>query len=197
MSNPWLARPAEPTAEPEPEPTVAPATGPTAPHGPQVSSPGPLPMRLEFHAVDVRLWVTGAHGGAGTTTLATLLEGHDGTCAWPGYPSPTLLVARTHMAGLTAAQAAARQWAGRGVPSVQTNLLGLVLVADAPGRLPRPLQELSRVVAGGVPRVWHLPWVEEWRVGQQPRTLPRPIHRLLQDVSALVTPTPAQEAPRA
>jgi len=197
MTNPWLTRPAE-TVEPvAEEPPAAPATGPTTPHGPLVTMPGPLRVQQVFHQEPVRLWLTGAHGGAGVTTLSGLLDGYDGERTWPGIPVPTLLVARTSLAGLTAAQAAARQWAGRGVPALQQDLLGLVLLADAPGRLPRPLQELAALITGGVPRVWRLPWMEEWRVGEQPRTQPRPVRHLLQDVSALVNPITAQEAPRA
>jgi hypothetical protein len=41
--------------------------------------------------------------------------------------------------------------------------------ADAPGGLPRALRDLKRVVGGGVPRVWSLPYVPAWRLGQEPR----------------------------
>jgi hypothetical protein len=84
-----------------------------------------------------------------------------------GEESAVVLVARTHAAGLAAAQAAARQWAAGEVPE-RIELLGLVAVADAPGRLPRSLRELLDLVAGGVPRMWRLPWVEALRCGTPP-----------------------------
>ncbi|MSS00389.1 hypothetical protein FYJ28_16420 [Arthrobacter sp. BL-252-APC-1A] len=94
-------------------------------------------------------------------------------------------MARTSMAGLRSAQAAATQWAaGR---AGDANVLGLVLVADAPGKLPRPLRDVARLVSGGVPRTWSIPWIEAWRVGDIPSTsvLPRDLRRLLDDLNRL------------
>lgn len=82
-----------------------------------------------------------------------------------------------------AAQHAATEWAsgslGEGV-----HLEGLVLVPDAPGRLPKELRHLAQVVGGGVPRVWMLPWVESWRYGPHhpDNHLPKPFHSLLADL---------------
>jgi hypothetical protein len=96
-----------------------------------------------------------------------------------------VLVARSDVRGLTAAQRAATQWASGSVLGV--DLLGLVISADAPGRLPRPLRDLSALVAGGVPRVWHLPWIEPWRTdAPTTETLPASARRLLDDVRALL-----------
>jgi hypothetical protein len=74
-----------------------------------------------------------------------------------------IVVARTSHAGLRSAQLALTEWASRTVP---VNLLGLVTVADAPGRLPKPLRDFSQIVGGGAPHAWHIPWVEPWRLGQ-------------------------------
>jgi hypothetical protein len=74
-----------------------------------------------------------------------------------------IVVARTSHAGLRAAQLALTEWASRTVP---VNLLGLVTVADAPGRLPKSLRDFSQIVAGGAPHAWHIPWNESWRLGQ-------------------------------
>jgi hypothetical protein len=74
-----------------------------------------------------------------------------------------VLVARTHASGLRAAQAAARQWASGALPTVR--LLGLIAVADAPGKRPRALRELLELISGGVPQTWELPWVEALRLG--------------------------------
>jgi hypothetical protein len=68
-------------------------------------------------------------------------------------------------------------------------LLGLVAVADAPGRLPRPLRDLLRLVSGGVPRMWEMPWVESWRLGDPPTpsTLPPAYAQLAADLRHIVT----------
>lgn len=57
-----------------------------------------------------------------------------------------MLVARTNARGLRAAQLAATEWASGDVP---VHLEGLVLLADAPGRLPKALKQFVRLVAGG------------------------------------------------
>lgn len=123
-------------------------------------------------------WFVSCHGGAGASTLvAAVGAGRDAGRQWP-VPEPpgiarVVLVARTHARGLRAAQASARQWATGAVPGVQ--LLGLVAVADAPGRLPRPLRELLELIEGGLPRVWRLPWVEALRLGDPPAEAGLPI----------------------
>ncbi|MCP9953569.1 hypothetical protein LUX39_38980 [Actinomadura madurae] len=101
--------------------------------------------------------------------------------------SRVLLVARTHASGLCAAQAAARQWAAGVLPNVR--LLGLVVTADAPGKRPKPLNELLRLISGGVPRVWELPWVEALRLGAPPKQvkLPSGYARLAQDLNRIIS----------
>ncbi|WP_331712782.1 DUF6668 family protein [Arthrobacter sp. U41] len=86
------------------------------------------------------LWITGAHGGSGESRIADLIVGArvTGQC-WPvlqdGSKPRVLLVCRADMRGLTAAQNALTQWASGAAPAV--DLLGLAILADAPGRLPR------------------------------------------------------------
>lgn len=118
-----------------------------------------------------RLFVVGAHGGSGESVLASLLEHGQATDhRWPktlsGDTRHAVLVARTSASGLLAAQSALRQWAS-GV-AVGVVLHGLVLNADAPGRLPKELADLAKVVSGGAPRTWNIPWVEAWRRGAPP-----------------------------
>jgi hypothetical protein len=97
--------------------------------------------------------------------------------AWPvplsrGTYHRVTVVARANYSGLIAAQRAAIEWAARTLgPDVQ--LSGLVLVADAPGRRPKELARLEQLVAGGYPKVWRMPWVEEWRFAPA-NTLPMP-----------------------
>lgn len=163
-----------------PEPAQAPAA-PDAPAGPvrpqkgvrrasatgvpRVSVVGPAPA----------VWVMGAHGGAGESTLAALLHGAAGTGhAWPIRPDDSqddggedlvLLVCRSNAAGLRSAQLAAIEYGSGSLPGA---LAGLVVMADAPGRPPKALADRIRLVAGAVPHLWQLPWVEAWRIAETP-----------------------------
>lgn len=192
-TNPWVSRPPAAAAAvrpPENDPVLPAAAGPTAP---QRGVPAPdrvdqLPIR--DRQTNAELWWLGVHGGAGESTLAALVS--DWSSADHAWPRPSgdeaarvVLIARSSMRGLRAAQAAATQWASGLVPFVE--VLGLVVVADAPGRLPRPLRDYAQVVAGGVPRIWRVPWIESWRLGAPPnlRTAPREVRRLTDDLHAL------------
>ena len=66
-------------------------------------------------------------------------------------------------------------------------LLGLVLIADAPGRLPHGLRRLAALIAGGVPAVWSVPWIEAWRLGEPPapHNAPKVVRELLEDLRAM------------
>lgn len=183
----------------------------TGVRGPQSPQPGIAPVpkgdRLPRRASTspATLWWLGVHGGAGETTLSALVTGSRAADhAWPvpalqGSPaSPVgelagesvaqrvVLVARSHARGLLAAQRAAMDWASGGVPGIE--LVGLVVVADAPGRPPKALRDLADLVAGGVPRAWWVPWVEAWRLGQAPAQgrLPRRVRALASDLARLV-----------
>jgi hypothetical protein len=135
----------------------------------------------------VALWWVGVHGGAGESTLEEIFggsraAGHRWPVAPPGTPPvAVVLVARTDARGLRAAQGAMRDLQTLGL---KLRLLGLVLMADAPTRSPRALRDLARVVSGGVPRVWSMPWVESWRAGEVPSRAnsPRQAERLLADL---------------
>lgn len=198
-TNPWVQRPQRAARAEESELAhalagVAPAAAPDlAPQSGSVTPPQAgdrLPRRaIDPSAGPVSMWFMG-HGGAGESTLEELLEGSSAAGhAWPiandeaqGRPRVTL-VARTNARGLQAAQHAAREWASGTVP---VDLVGLVLIADAPGRLPKPLRDLAQLVAGGVPRTWRLPWVEPWRLGApvSATTAPKTVTRLLDDLHA-------------
>ncbi|WP_446047471.1 DUF6668 family protein [Streptomyces olivaceus] len=132
-------------------------------------------------------WWMGVHGGAGVTTLRLAVPGGgDAGRAWPASArsQPVVLVARSSAYGIECAQNAARQWASGMVTGV--DLLGLVVVADAPGRRPRILQNLVRLVAGAVPRLWEIPWVEPWRLGEPPMShLPKECAPLARDLARL------------
>ncbi|MEV4440922.1 DUF6668 family protein [Streptomyces sp. NPDC049577] len=151
----------------------------TGPHRPQpttVPQPfGGLPAFSIPAGVAPAFWWVSCHGGSGVTTLAHAIGagGAEAGTYWPAPQPPALarvvLVARTHHYGLTRAQLAGRQWASAQVPE-GVEVLGLVQVADAPGKPPRPLRELARLVAGGFPRLWEIPWIEDLRLGAPPPT---------------------------
>lgn len=183
--SPWVSQPAAPLEAPpeapeRPRERVTPQPGIVAP------SEGGLPTRA--HVGRAALWVLGVHGGAAESAIAQL----DPTWAaaehaWPSPPPPqpprVVLTCRSSAGGLLAAQSAARQWAASATP--QLDLLGLVIVADAPGRLPKPLRDLAALVAGGVPRTWTLPWIEAWRLGEQPPPdQVRALRRLVTDLTS-------------
>ncbi len=197
--NPWLAASAvtEPEAD-EPAPLPTDSEGPTGPTTPQEGVVAPDRVdRLPSSPLDAmhELVVVGAHGGAGESTLAALdPEWGAGGHAWPEptgptatVPVPVLVVCRTHAYGLNAARLAAQQWASGAVPSV--NLLGLVAIDDAPGRLPKPLRDLLKVAAGGYPRLWRIPWSEAWRTGTDDPLSdgPREARQLLGALKTLTT----------
>jgi hypothetical protein len=198
-SNPWVSRPAASSASPPIfRPTVATPTL-TGPATPQQGVPAPdagnhLPTVQYGHGHARPLWWLGVHGGAGESKLASIFQGsRPADHAWPHVvtsplPAAVVLVARSNYDGLRAAQLAATQWASGLVP--YANVLGLVLVADAPGRSPRPLRDLAHVVGGGVPRTWSLPWIEAWRLGEAPSLtdLPREARRLVDDLSSILLP---------
>ena len=192
-ANPWVSRPAV-----EPQPLAAPATvsalsEPSRPIAPQSRVPVPeAQLPFVYPLVWAPLWVIGAHGGAGETSLASMLPGAIPTQhGWPqvnGQVLPVVVVARSNATGLNAAQRAAQQWAAGLVPGVE--LLGLVVMQDAPGRWPKVLRDRQRVIAGGFPRSWSVPWIESWRLSDSvtPAAVPREARRVVDELIALITP---------
>lgn len=147
-------------------PVAAPEAGPPSAHGPVGA------RRFS--------WV-GAHGGAGVTTLAAVYGGHDCGREWPGAGAPrsVLLVARTHAAGLAAAVRAVELFR-RGQAPPELDLDAVVLVADAPGRLPRTLAQRVQSIESVID-VHRVPWVPAWRLGDLDGAPPRgtePLARL-------------------
>lgn len=159
---------------------TGPARPPTAAYGP---TNGPEPVT---HRPACRLLAV--HGGAGVSSLlrAGLTEAGavDAHRSWP-QTGPVLLVARTSVGALEHVRDAARQRAAGACADV--DLLGLVLLADAPGRLPARAGALADLVCWAFPRVWLVPWLEEWRLATSSE--PLPVHpevaRLCTDVRAL------------
>ena len=132
-------------------------------------------------AGDGGVWVVGAHGGAGTSTLALLLGAGDAGTSWPVPRSGSvrvLVAARTHAHGIGRAHDAGLQWAAGGLPGVE--LVGVVWVADAPGRLPRGVREPLRLASGAFPTSFHVPFVGAWRTASATAdAVPRDVRRAL------------------
>jgi len=150
---------------------------------------------------------TAAHGGSGAGLLARLsrqvgeeLSGPElpawGMSAGHAWPDPALeptglviVVAQTTMRGLGWARDAAAQYlAGRAPDGLR--LLGLVTVADQPGRLPKPLAAAKNLLAGAYPHTWHVPYVPTYRLltGLPGEHCP-PIHPAVADVLAAIRST--------
>jgi hypothetical protein len=148
----------------------------TTPQAPPAVLQRPVPPAALSRGIG---WVA-AHGGAGTTTLAVVLGGTDLGCRWPdaarAEPGRVLLVARTHAAGLRAASRALNALR-EGRHPAGLELVGLVLVADAPGRLPLALARRIRVLRSVAP-VKRVPWIASWRLGKQARQLPKAMAQL-------------------
>ena len=193
--NPWITHPAPADG--------ADTAAPEAHEPPEAVLSGPLRGMVEPDAADrlarrtvagsAALWVTGAHGGSGESRIADLIDGARATGhCWPvlqdGSKPRVLLVCRADMRGLTAAQSALTQWASGAAPAV--DLLGLAVLADAPGKTPKPLRDFAAIVGGGAPRSWTLPWVEAWRHGDSTTAPPaREYQRFITDLAALATDT--------
>lgn len=192
--NQWLTRapsvPAQPLA---PAPAAA-SAGPVAPHA---GVPAPdTADRLQRREVQwpATLWWLGAHGGAGETTLASLSPGtRPADHAWPiptkGGHSKVVVVARNNYNGLLAAQRAAIEWAS-GSLGADVQLMGLVLIPDAPGKRPKAIEQLERVISGGFPRVFNMPWMEEWRFAAATSTKLPPSYQILLSELNLYTNNP-------
>ncbi len=174
------------------------------PSGPLVSPPprhrqlrfweGPVPS-TNGHRQPAGWWWLGAEGGAGTTCLERISQvegsawGQDALRRWPQptYHSAhgVVVVCRSRVTGLEWARDLARQHASDMTPR-GTRLLGLVVVADAPGGLPKRLRDFERSVVGGYQRRWYVPWIPEWRLtGVEEELVVHPdVQRLLVELAA-------------
>lgn len=135
-------------------------------------------------------WI-GAHGGAGATTLTRLLGGTDIGCRWPdarlAEPARVMLVGRTNMEGLRAVSRALHALR-EGRHPAGMRLVGVVLLADAPGRLPVQLTGRIRLLRSVAP-VHRVPWIPAYRLGEMPKRLPKQLVRLSTMVDARPEPS--------
>ncbi|MEU7765060.1 hypothetical protein AB0B25_08050 [Nocardia sp. NPDC049190] len=108
--------------------------------------------------------VLGAHGGAGTSTLARWwAPAADSGLAWPGSPLTTqqvIVAARLCMSGLAAAADRLREWHAGLAPDGVT-VIGLVLTESRPGRVPAMVRRYRAVVAELVDHIYDIGWHDE------------------------------------
>lgn len=183
MSSPW---------ESIPVPIEDDVTEVVSPAVPRWGLTGGIPRFKETLAVEfidprTTISLVGAHGGAGTTTLSLLtgLEdaGHSWPATFPAQANGVLVVCRSNVWGLEAARTAAQSVYGGRVAGV--DLLGLVVMSDAPGRrLPKEITSLITHVAGAFPQMWRIPWMDGLRFGELTR-IPSPVGRVLDELTAL------------
>ncbi|MET4050492.1 MULTISPECIES: DUF6668 family protein [unclassified Rhodococcus (in: high G+C Gram-positive bacteria)] len=114
------------------------------------------------------VWLLAAHGRSGAGTLAQIwAPAGDARRGWPAADRHrgVVVVSRTDRDGLDAAHDVLLQAAG-GLTGGCT-LLGLVLVPDAPGPLPKTLRRRADVVASAAPAVWRVPYIPDLRTHAQ------------------------------
>ncbi|MGV9638097.1 hypothetical protein ACWDO0_28305 [Nocardia rhamnosiphila] len=114
------------------------------------------------------VWLLGAHGGAGVSTLAHMLAPTaDCGRAWPaglGGESPFVaVVARETIEGLSRAHDLLRQF-HCGLTGPATVLVGLITCAHRPGRPPRAIRRYLDVLGDLVPDScrWRVEWQDGW-----------------------------------
>ncbi|MEG9249962.1 DUF6668 family protein [Arthrobacter sp. Soc17.1.1.1] len=116
------------------------------------------------------LWLVGASGGVGTSTLAGLCSENvvDESERRPTYAGRALLVCSTSASSLEAAQQLARKSASGQLPY---ELVGLVIVHDRPkNRLTKPTLDFARGVARMFPVAMTAPYEPSWHeVGVTPQ----------------------------
>ena len=199
------------------------ARAPEAPRADVFSPPPPqrqLLVRQHSAAGEARpAWLfVAAHGGSGAALLARLSwqpykaaveagtagrSAEDlafGVTAGRAWPNPALeptnsvvVVCQTTMRGLAWARDLAAQYLSGCVPA-GLRLLGVLTIADQPGRLPPPLAAARGLLAGAYPHCWAVPYVPAYRLltGLPDEPCP-PIHPAVDDVLTAIRRTVTSE----
>lgn len=108
------------------------------------------------------IWLLGAHGGAGVSTLESMwAPAADSRRGWPAADTApfVVVVARMHAAGLDAAHRLCLQHQAGAVGGC--SLLGLVTVAASPGKPALSLSRRRELVAAAAGASWHIDWIPE------------------------------------
>jgi hypothetical protein len=87
---------------------------------------------------------------------------------------------------MSAAMNVAGQWEAAGLRDRVEMPLGLVLISDRPGRLPKRLEAFARHLESSADHMWRLPWVDAWAAGEVPSATnsPKEAHALRVGLSA-------------
>ncbi|OAK53858.1 DUF6668 family protein [Rhodococcoides kyotonense] len=123
---------------------------------------------VSVHGRPPVMWLLAAHGRSGAGTLAQIwAPAGDARRGWPAADRHrhVVVVSRTDRDGLDAAHDLLLQSAA-GLTGGCT-LLGLALVPDVPGPLPKTLRRRADVVASAAPAVWRVPYVDDLRTHTQ------------------------------
>ncbi|MFI5501027.1 hypothetical protein ACIA5E_18370 [Nocardia asteroides] len=108
--------------------------------------------------------IVGAHGGAATSTLAQWwAPAADCGQAWPGSPETTqrvVVAARLCLPGLTACADRLREWHLGSTPD-GVEVIGVVLTAARPGKIPASIRRYRAVVEALAEFVWEIGWHDE------------------------------------
>lgn len=113
--------------------------------------------------------------------------------AWPDpvaeRVTEVVVVCRTTMRGLVRARDAAAQYLAGNAPT-GVHLVGVVTIADQPGRLPHPIAAARGLLAGVFSHIWHVPYVPEYRLltGLPGEPCP-PCHPAVDDVLGAIRAT--------
>ncbi len=165
MSHPFLPAevPVEVPEEIEPDPILGDALATEGLQSPRMArdvAPA-VPTSPAPAITPDTVWLVGASGGVGVSTLAQLAGENvvDGGVHEPAWQAPVYVVAATHAVGLGAAADLARANA-RG--DVAYDVRGLILVHDRP-KLSRATVQLAKQVAGIYPRTMTVPFIAAWR----------------------------------
>ncbi|WP_157084060.1 DUF6668 family protein [Millisia brevis] len=124
---------------------------------------GPIPY---VASAPPRVWLLGASGGAGVTTLERVLGfAADAGRRWPGaddtgQSTNVVIVARETAGGLHAAQRLLDQYAAGDTGAAV--LIGLITVAHRPDPMPEGIAELRAEVVGAAPASWRIDWQGRW-----------------------------------
>ena len=165
------------------------AHGPTRPLAQNVEHEATETIPKRAATGEALIHVAGVHGGAGATTLCTLLgdDGSDAHGSWPqtnpwapAATGATLLVARTHGRGLDALHETLTAW-HHGAYADAFPLLGICIVDDAP-RPTKDQVKRMKTLMGMAPHSWHMPWVESYRVETQELSTSLGTRRLLNSI---------------
>lgn len=110
---------------------------------------------------DASVWLVGASGGVGVSTLAALADDHviDGGEFVPPAGSPVFVVGTTHAAGLEKLRLVAQRLARNELPM---RVLGVIIVHDRP-RISPPTARAARGIAALFPRAFIIPYMSDWR----------------------------------